>query len=222
MKQSKITEDTRKGKHLTWDDRQTIEAMVKDGIPSESMASILGRSIRTIQRELKRGKVIHLDTYLREYSTYSCELAQQDYNLNATAKGLDLKLGSNRSMVKFIRDRMLVHRESPDVVAARMKQLGIKGRVCTKTIYRYIDMGLIQGVSNETLWEKRKRSKNPSRMTRRLFKRLPRANSIEKRPKQIENRSEFGHWEMDLVMGTVGGSRACLLTLVAEFYAQQE
>ena len=214
MEHGQTTEDRRKGKQLTWDDRQTIEAMVKDGIPSASIASMLGRSLRTIQRELKRGKVIHMDTELREYETYSCERAQQDYDFKATAKGVDLKLGSNRIMVKFISERILVHRESPDIVATRMKRMNMVGRVCTKTIYRYIDMGLIQGVTNETLWEKRNRSKKPTKKVRRLFKRLPRSESIEKRPEHIENRDEFGHWEMDLVVGKQGGSGAVLLTIV--------
>ncbi len=214
MEQEQITEERRKGKHLTWDDRQTIEAMVKDGIPSVSIASMLGRSLRTIQRELKRGKVIHIDTERREYETYSCERAQQDYDINATAKGLDLKLGANRIMVKFISERILVHRESPDIVAARMKQMNMAGRICTKTIYSYIDMGLIEGVTNETLWEKRTRSKRPTKKLRRSFKRLARSESIEKRPEHIENREEFGHWEMDLVVGSQGGSGTVLLTIV--------
>ena len=214
MEQGQSTVDRRKGKHVTWDDRQTIEAMVKDGIPSVSIASMLGRSLRTIQRELKRGKVIHIDTELREYETYSCERAQQDYDINATAKGLDLKLGSNRIMVKFISERILVHRESPDIVAARMKQMNMAGRVCTKTIYNYIDMGLIEGVTNETLWEKRNHSNRTTKKIRRSFKRLARSESIEKRPEHIENREEFGHWEMDLVVGSQGGSGTVLLTIV--------
>jgi IS30 family transposase len=214
MGHGQTTEDRRKGKHLTWDDRQTIEAMVKDGIPSVSIASMLGRSLRTIQRELNRGKVTHIDTELREYETYSCERAQQDYDINATAKGLDLKLGSNRIMVNYISQRILVHRESPDIVAARMKQMNMSGRVCTKTIYSYIDMGLIPGVTNETLWEKRNHSSKTTKKIRRSFKRLARSDSIEKRPEHIENRDEFGHWEMDLVVGKQGGTGSVLLTIV--------
>jgi IS30 family transposase len=214
MEQGQSIVDRRKGKHLTWDDRQTIEAMVKEGIPSAGIASMLGRSVRTIQREFNRGKVIHIDTEHREYETYSCERAQQGYDINATAKGSDLKLGSNRIMVEFISERMIVYRESPDIAAARMKKINMDGRVCTKTIYNYIDMGLIEGVTNETLWEKRKRSKKTTKKTKRSFKRLARAESIEKRPEHIEDREEFGHWEMDLVVGPQGGSGTALLTIV--------
>ncbi len=85
------------------------------------------------------------------------------------AKGLDLKLGANRIMMKFISERILVHRESLDIVAARMKRMNMVDRVCTKTIYRYIDMGLIQGVTNKTLWEKRNRSKKPTKHVLKNF-----------------------------------------------------
>ncbi len=214
MEQAESIAESRKGKHLTWGDRQKIEAMVKGGIPSAGMASIIGCSLRTIQRELKRGKVSHLDTELRKYETYSCERAQEDYDLNATAKGLDLKLGSNRTMVEYIRERMVVHHDSPDVVAARMRQLDMEGRVCTKTIYNYIYMGLIEGGTGEPLWEKRKRLKKSKKSPKRPFKRLARAKSIEERPEYIEKREAFGHWEMDLVMGPQGGSGTALLTIV--------
>lgn len=40
-----------------------------------------------------------------------------------------------------------------------MKQTGMEGAVCAKTIYNHIDKGEIPGVSNESLWEKRNRGK---------------------------------------------------------------
>jgi len=214
MGQQDGTANERKGKHLTWGERQSIEAMVKGGIPPAGMASIPGRSLRTIQRELKRGRVKHLDTELLEYDTYSCERAQEDYDFKATAKGLDIKLGRNEAMVNFISERILVHKESPDIIAARMKQMNMPGRVSTKTIYKYIDMGLIPGVTNETLWEKRKRAKKSKGSSRRSFKRIARAKCIDERPGYINDRSVFGHWEMDLVVGPKGGSKAVMLTLV--------
>lgn len=42
--------------------------------------------------------------------------------------------------------------------------------------------------------------------------------SIEERPKEIENRAEYGHWEMDCVMGK---GKACLLVMT-ERYSREE
>jgi len=177
------------------------------------MAEVLGRHVRTIERELVRGRVKHLDSELREKMVYSSDRGQDVHDLNATAKGPDLKLGANRGLVEFVRNRIVGHRESPDVVAFRMREAGINGAVCTKSLYNYIDQGLIDGVSNETLWEKRKRRNRPRRTLRRR-KRPERRQSIEKRPEQVNQRQEFGHWEIDLVVGPTAGSNAALLTLV--------
>jgi IS30 family transposase len=174
----------------------------------------LGRHVRTIERELVRGRVRHLDSELREKAVYSSDRGQDVHDLNATAKGPDLKLGANHELVEFVRERILKHKESPDVVAFRMRQAGMERVVCTKTLYNYIDQGLIAGVSNETLWEKRQRRNRPRRTVCRRRKRPEPRQSIEKRPEHVLNRKEFGHWEMDLVVGPTGGSNTALLTLV--------
>jgi len=42
--------------------------------------------------------------------------------------------------------------------------------VCARTIYSYIDQGLIEGVSNESLWEKQKhRKRRRKTLVRKLF-----------------------------------------------------
>jgi IS30 family transposase len=155
-----------------------------------------------------------VDTELREKWVYSSDRGQDVHDLNATAKGPDLKLGANYQLVEFVRDRIVEHKESPDVVAFRMREAGIEGAVCTKTLYNYIDQGLIAGVSNETLWEKRQRRHRPRRAVQRRRKRPEPRQSIEKRPEHVERRERFGHWEMDLIAGPTAGSNAALLTLV--------
>jgi len=174
----------------------------------------LGRHRRTIEREIARGRVQHLDSELRVKMVYSSDRAQDVHDLNATAKGPNLKLGSNHELVEFVRDRVLEYKESPDVVAFRMREANMQGAVCTKTLYNYIDEGLIAGVSNETLWEKRQRHNRPRRALKRRRKRPEPRHSIEKRPEHVQRRKQFGHWEMDLVAGPTCGSNAALLTLV--------
>lgn len=39
------------------------------------------------------------------------------------------------------------------------------------------------------------------------------ARSIEERPKEILDRNEYGHWEMDTVVGGKGKSKDCLLVM---------
>ena len=207
-------EDSRKGKHLTREERVVMERMSRGGRPPRDIAEVLGRHERTIQRELKRGQVTHLDSELRKKRVYSSDRGQDVHDLNGTAKGPDLKLGANYELVEFVRERIVQHKESPDVVAFRMQEAGIQQAVCSKTLYNYIDQGLIPGVSNETLWEKRQRRHRPRRAVRRIRKRPEPRQSIEKRPEAVQRREQFGHWEMDLIAGPSGGSSAALLTLV--------
>ena len=205
---------SRKGKHLTREERTVVERMSRGGRPPRDIAAVLGRHARTIQHELARGRVKHLDGELREMWVYSSDRGQDVHDLNATAKGPDLKLGSNRNLVEFVRKRIVEHKESPDVVAFRMREADMQGFVCTKTLYNYIDQGLIDGVSNQTLWEKRQRRNRPRRALQRHRKRPQPRQSIEKRPEHVERRERFGHWEMDLIAGPTDGSSAALLTLV--------
>jgi len=212
MEQYHGTKHSRKGKHLNKEERLMIERMSRGGYSPRDIAELLGRHQRTIEREIGRGSVKHKDTELRIKTVYSSDRGQDVHDLNATAKGPQLKLGKNREMVKFIRERIVQHKESPAVVAFRMKENRIPGSVCAKTLYSYIDEGLIDGITNESLWEKRKRRNWNKRVLRRSRKTPGRRESIEKRPQEIEERKEFGHWEIDLIVGPAG-SKVALLTL---------
>lgn len=214
MEQSKCSADSRKGKHLKRTDRIVIEQMSRGGYPPRDIAATLGRDQRTIERELLRGQVVHKDTEWREKNVYSSDRGQCIHDFNATAKGPGLKLGKDYELVEFVRNRITEHKDSPDVVAYRMREAGMERAVCTKTLYNYIDQGLIAGVSNESLWEKRKRKKQQQRCLRRSAKRISKGASIEQRPSSVGDRDEFGHWEMDLVVGPTAKSNTALLTLV--------
>lgn len=214
------SQTSRKGKHLTREERIVIERNSRGGIPPREIARILGRHQRTIEREMKRGRVKHIDTELREKYVYSSDRGQDVHDLNATAKGPNLKIGHNHATAEYIRWRIVELRESPDVVAHRMKKAGMAGAVCTKTLYNYIDQNIIPGVGNQSLWEKRKRRKRRKKGLRRLAKRIAKGSSIEQRPAEAESRQVFGHWEMDLIVGPTRGSCAALLTLTERKYRQ--
>ena len=207
-------ENSRKGKHLTREERIILERMARGGRPPRDIAAVLGRHRRTVEREIARGLVKHLDSQLRVLMVYSSDRGQDVHDLNATAKGPNLKLGRNKEMAEFIRWRVVEYKESPDVVAWRLRDACMDGAVCTKTLYNYIDQGVIPGVTNESLWEKRKRQRRSRRCVRRVAKRFSRGQSIDQRPIEAQTRNEFGHWEMDLVAGPARGSAAALLTLV--------
>ena len=213
MEQTDFISKSRKGKHLTKEERVVIEKMIRRKYSTKEIALAVDKSVRTIQRELIRGKTKNFNTHLQEKCVYSSDRGQDNYDKNATAKGPQEKLGTNLKMARFIGNRILMHKESPSVVAHRLSIENIPGAVTAKTIYRYIDQGLIKGVSNETLWEKRKRRKRTRRVVHRKGRSYAKRRSIDERPEHIDSREEFGHWEIDLVVGKQG-SRGALLTIV--------
>jgi len=82
--------------------------------------------------------------------------------------------------------------------------------VCTKTLYGYTDLGLL-GIKNIHLPERLRRSLKKER--NRTNRWIP-GRSIEERPAKGNDRSEFGHGEADLVIGSKKEDDVALLTMI--------
>jgi IS30 family transposase len=215
MEHTDIIIHPRRGKQLNRDERIQMESLLKAGCTPRRIAILLGRHLRTIEREARRGAVEHLNSDLTRSTVYSSDRGQDAHDLNATAKGPQLKLGTHYQTAEFIRFHIVEKRFSPDVVAGLMKQETLFCAVCTKTIYSYIDAGWISGVTNESLWEKRKRRKKMHKRLHRRAKRLaPAGRRIDDRPPAVCTRKEFGHWEIDLVVSGKDTGKGVLMTLV--------
>jgi transposase, IS30 family len=85
--------------------------MSRKGRPVRETAAIPDRHRRTIEREIATGTVTHKNTELRTHKVCSSDRGQDIHNLNATAKGPELKLGKNYMLVEFIRERVLDYQE---------------------------------------------------------------------------------------------------------------
>jgi transposase, IS30 family len=94
---------------------------------------------------------------------------------------------------------------APNIIAGRAKLLNI-GEISHECIYQFIYSS--QG-KHLKLWKylprahKRRRKKHDRKQKRTL---IPNRIGIEERPKEIEDRSEFGHWEDDSVLGVGKGA----------------
>lgn len=103
---------------------------------------------------------------------------------------------------------------SPDaaIMALSARKSEYKCMICTKTLYNYIDAGLFLGISNKDLPVKRNKSKQKYKKVR-IARNNTKGTSIENRPTEVETREEYGHFEMDLVVGKQGGDGVVLLVL---------
>ena len=211
MRQIEDINQTRKGKHLKWEERIQIETLLREGLSSKEIGKRLKRSERTIRREIFHGWVICWISKYRVVERYSADRGQTTYEARMRARGAQAVI--DKRLQKYLYHGIVELRESPAVVAARMKKEGLEYAVCTKTIYNLIDQGKIPDVNNESLWEKSKRKQKRRTLHRKRKRTVPPDHSIENRPEIINERKEAGHWEIDLIVGGKKKGAAVLLTL---------
>lgn len=206
-------------KHLTYNDRLKIEALLRVGTSVKEIAGILGFTARSIYRELKRGRYEHLNYDYTVEERYSPDLADGRYRLNLKAKGPELKIGADMAFAEYVEYKICMEHYSPAAVLGEIKAKGLEFNtmVSKTTLYRYIDSGLFLTLTNKDLPVKRKRSRK-HRIIR--AKRASQGISIEKRPEDIAARDRAGHWEMDCVVGRHGSKKTLLV--LTERYTRME
>lgn len=187
-------------KHFTWTDRLKIEKMLKDGEPIKQIAKRLHFSLSAVYKEIQRGRYTHLNSDYTTEERYSPDISEQKYREHLSAKGADLKIGNDHKLANFIEDKICNEKYSPSAVIAEIKEKGLvfDTSICVKTIYNYIDKGVFLKLTNKDLPMKG--------IHKRKYKKIraakcPHGESIELRPKEIDERNTFGHWEMDCVVG---------------------
>jgi IS30 family transposase len=211
MRQIEASRQTRKGKHLNWEERIQIETLHRQGVSSEKIGLYLGRPVRTISREIRRGWVLHRLSQYAVEERYSAQRGQTLYDERMRSRTPPEPI--DERLKEHLYEQIIEKTRSPEVIADRMKKKQLDYAVCAKTIYNLIDRGLIPGVSNESLWEKHKRKQKRRTLCRKRKRPIPPGRSIENRPESIDNRTDAGHWEIDLVVGGQGKGPAVLLTL---------
>jgi len=203
-------------RQLTWTDRISLEALKKAGYSVIEIAEQLGVHRSTIYNELKRGQYMHRNSDYTEELRYSPDIAQEKAEENLKARGTQLKIGNDIAYANYIEDKIVNEDYSPAAVLGELKAQGKEGdfsvTVCVTTLYSYIDKGIFLKLSNKDLPVK-KNKKRKYKKVQRQQSRAAAGESIEKRPKEIDTREEFGNWEMDSVLGKRGKSKNTLLVL---------
>ena len=203
--------ERRKGKHLTYAERNQILAMVRMGTKQKEIAERIGVSARTIRREIKRGMVEGLlRSDLRKYNEYSPEKAQELYEEKQRKKQGNLKIAQNIKLSQYIEDGIINKKYSPYVALENAKRDGIEVNICLRTLYNYIDKELFIELTRKDL-PYHKKGRYKSKKIAKKIKKLG-GKSIEIRKKEINDSENAYHWEMDTVVGT-RTSKACLLVL---------
>ena len=196
-------------KRMTWIDRLEIERLYNQGATYRAIADKIGKTPAAVYYEIKRGLYDHLDgSTWTTVKKYSAQIADDDARYQSTSRCGVIKLGHNHEFANHVSQR-IINGESPDSIVGNLRNLN-QWTVSTSTLYRYIDAGYIPNVTNDNLHDKprRRRKYAPVRQAK-----ANRGVSIEHRPKVVLDRSTFGHWEMDCVIGKSKGQNESLLVL---------
>ena len=196
-------------KHLTLTDRRIIEKLRGQGQSIKQIASFLDLDYSTIWRELRRGMCIQRNSDLTEEERYCADFAEMRHRAAMQSKGLEKKIVSCPELAIFLEKKMLEEKYSPQAALVAAANEDFEVTICTTTLYSYIAAGVFGSLTMEKLPYEGKRSKRPKGKVRPI--KSVKGVSIEKRDESVENREEFGHWEMDTVKGSKGTSYSMLV-----------
>lgn len=227
MDRDQHTTGKRKWKQISENERYKIEALYEQGLTPLQIGNALHpkRDRRTIEREIELGLVEQkrLNPSYKKYEplyiierTYKADTAQMWHNVRSENKGRGLKIGNDQKLADYIEQKIKKEKWSPDVILGRIEEEGkkFKTSICTKTLYNYIDKGIFREVTNKDLWVKKNGGqKRDYKKIRKVALNNKTGKSITERPQEADERSEQGHWEIDLVVGKQG-TKPAILTLV--------
>jgi IS30 family transposase len=199
MAQEQYIREAREFQHLSLAERGEIKALLREGHGPTAIAERIGRHKSTVSREIRRGTATQLNSDLTKRYEYFAETGAAVYAKNRERSRNAMKIGDCAEFIGHA-DEKLKGGWSPDAVAGRAKispEWAGKPLVCTKTLYNYIGKGLLKTKNIDLALKVRRRPKSKrDRRNKRIL-----GESIEKRPPEVEKREEFGHWEIDSVIG---------------------
>lgn len=209
MDDNHYTTDHRKGQHLLNEERHEIEVRLKDGWSAYRIAKHLRRPYNTIKNEIARGTVL---LYNGTVKRYKAEEGEKVYREHRSESRRNYKCLEVSGSLQYVDVHFHEDKWSLDACAGKAIASGAFERsktVCTRTLYRYVDLGFIS-IKNIDLPEKLRR-KTHTKKSRENRKKL--GKSIEERPNIVDTRDEFGHWEIDSVLGKKGDNEPAVLVL---------
>ena len=199
-------------KQLTFKERQFIEKYWRMRWSNWSIrwsksriARELGVSHTTVGREVNNPKnwdwtLIWVETsqLKKAVKIYNAKKAHANFTYNKSRCGAKYKFHKDKTWLDFIEHCVLCG-ESPAAAIKRTKVENIKFEVdiTDRTFYNYVEHGISKITPFDLRFKLRRRL--PKHKIIREHKRKM-GKSIELRPENINNRTEFGHWEGDCIV----------------------
>ncbi|PWV93824.1 IS30 family transposase [Paenibacillus cellulosilyticus] len=182
--------------HLSIIERGQLETLNELGWTTREIGLKLKRHHSTIARELQRGQ---------SNDHYEAEVAHEAYEQRRASCVPTGKF--TPELAEEVQEKLKLT-WSPEQIAEK-RRIEDQTFVCFKTIYRWLYDGKLTVSETQVLRHRGKRRKPMETRGRFLV-----GKSIRQRPKEVRNRTTFGHWELDTVVSSRGRSKACAATFV--------
>jgi IS30 family transposase len=188
--------------HFNLGERRRIERYKKQGKTLRCMARILDRCVSSISDEIRNNSVNGI---------YDAKKANHKAFVKREKSKRDcLKVAMDTNLRKFVVDNIIDH-QSPECISGRLKEVEKNiSYASTKAIYKFVESPHGRQIEKNLYSNAVKKKTGKKRGTSvgidgRVF--------IDRRPKHIEKRIEFGHFEGDFIESGKDG-KGSLLVLV--------
>ena len=212
MDYNKNTTNSKKNKHLNFQERCFIEIRLKDKWSAYKISKAINRPINTVLNEIRRGTVSQIKLG-KKVDRYFAQVGHRVYTENRENSKSKYKLLKCKDFLEFVDEKVSKDKWSLDACFGEALNTGRFQRsemVCTKTLYSYVDLGFLN-VKNSDLPIKLRLNKK-KKIVRKNRRKL--GHSIEERDKSNDSKEKFGHWEIDTVIGSKSKKDNVLLTIV--------
>jgi transposase, IS30 family len=191
-----------KFKHFSFYERRRIENYLKDRKSRRFIATKLGRSVSSISDEIKRNSV--KEKYISDKAD------RKAYVKRKYSKTDCMKVVMDSNLLKFVKDN-LKEDQSPEGISGRLKNVEKNIQYASpKAIYKFIHSPNGRRVE-KYLYSRAVHKKGGPKRGRPID--IGGRVMIDKRPKKVDRRLEFGHFEGDFIESGKDG-KGSLLVLV--------
>ncbi len=177
-------------KHLTMTERDRITELLYERKTVSEIAKAIGRHKSTISRELTRNSS-------PGYKRYLSHRAQFRADQRRSQAGCRLRL-KNDSTRKYVQEKLMIG-WPPEIIAGRIKKDHPGLSMSHEAVYQYIyhpqTPNRHELINCLRRAHRKRKHKGIGRKERKT--KIPNRISIDARPKSVETRRQFGHWEGD-------------------------
>lgn len=195
----------KKYKHLSSEERDIMTILRAKGNSYREIGRILKRNVGTISREFKRNRSAIYDVYL----PHKAQIRADERNrLNHQKQRL-----KNCAIQKYVIRKLLLG-WSPEQIAGRITIEYPQYTISYEAIYQYVyDKEVRKETDLVQCLARSHRKRYPRGHSRKHTKsHIPNRISIDLRPQYINNRKQFGHWEVDTAVSRKSTASLCIST----------